>query len=216
MKNLKAFIFDMDGVLLDTESICDQTWEVAAKEFGLKDSKSAIEQCRGTSKADTKIILKRFYGQDFDSDAYLARTSELFYEIENSKGINKMPFAKECLEALKSKFRVALASSTRMVAVSRQLTNAGLINYFETITTGDMVEHSKPDPQIYRMACASLGLKPEECVAIEDSPNGIKSAVGAGMRVIMIPDKIKPTLEIKEKCWKIFDSLNDVINLINE
>ena len=120
-----------------------------------------------------------------------------------------MPFAKEILEYLKEKkYRIALASSTRYESVKRQLTNAGLIDFFETITTGDMVSHSKPNPEIYIKAIKSLNLSPRDCVAVEDSPNGIKSAFSAELKVIMIPDKIQPTEEIKQMTKKIYPNLS--------
>ena len=121
-----------------------------------------------------------------------------------------MPFAKEILDYLKPKYRIAMASSTRKATVERQLKAVGVLDYFETLTCGDMVEHSKPNPEIYLMACNSLGLKPEECVAIEDSPNGIKSAFAANLHTIMIPDKIQPTEEIKKMCERILLSLEQI------
>ena len=211
---IKAVIFDMDGVLLDTESISDKTWELAAKEMNVVADSSIINECRGTNKADTIRILKRILGQDFDVDRFLSLTSEYFHQIEFSSGIPLMPFAKEILEYLRPKYKLALASSTRRVAVTRQLTNAGLISYFDTITTGDQVVHSKPDPEIYRMACESIGMKPEECIAIEDSPNGIKSAHAAGLSVIMIPDRVAPTPEITALCCNVFEHLDGVKKVI--
>lgn len=205
---VKAVVFDMDGILLDSESICDRTWEVAAKEWKLKDADKAIQDCRGRNKTDSILVLKKYYGQDFDGQLFLQRTSDLFYEIEKKEGIPLMHYAKEILEYLKSKgYRIALASSTRGESVKRQLTNAGLIHYFETLTTGDMVKHSKPDPEIYQMACASLGLRCDQCVAVEDSPNGVKSAALAGLKVVMVPDKIQPDEEMKQLTWQICDSL---------
>ena len=209
MKKIKAVIFDMDGILLDSETICDKTWQMALKDFNLIDKNDTINKCRGTNKTDTILILKQYFGQDFNAENFLTKTSEYFHKIEFEQGIPLMPYAKEILKYLKEKnYRIALASSTRYESVKRQLTNAGIIDYFETITTGDMVTHSKPNPEIYQKAIKSLNLKPEECIAIEDSPNGIKSAFAANLKVIMIPDKIQPTEEIKQMTEKIYPNLN--------
>lgn len=209
----KAFVFDMDGVLLDTESICWGTWTQTGKELGLDPVKmeEANIRCMGTNKADSIQILKDIFGQDFDGAGALARSSELFHVIEENDGIPLMKGVVECLEYLKKKgYRLALASSTRKVSVERQLTRAGIIGYFETITTGDMVEHSKPDPEIYLMAVKSLGLEPGDCVCVEDSFNGIKSGKAAGLTTVMIPDRVQPDTEILKKVDFCFSSLLDI------
>lgn len=212
--NIKAVIFDMDGVLLDSESICDKTWEIARKEFGLPEGIDSINKCRGTNYYDSAIILRELYGQDLEAEKYLERCSELFREIEFSTGIPLMPYAKECLEYLKPKYRLALASSTRGPTVKRQMTNAGLISFFETRTTGEMVTHSKPDPEIYQLACKSLGLKAEECVAVEDSPNGARSAIAAGMKVILVPDRTPPAEDVLKGSWKVCKNLLEVTKIL--
>lgn len=214
MGEIKAVIFDMDGVILDSETICDVVWEMAAREKGLERSNEVINLCRGTNKNDTILILKDFYGADFDAEYFLNRSSELFHEVEFSKGIPLMPYAKEALEQLQKKYRIALASSTRGPTVRRQLGAHNLLEFFETMTTGEMVEHSKPDPEIYLMACKSLGLNPAECIAVEDSFNGIKSAHAAGMKCCMIPDKVQPTQEIKAMCNWVFTDLREFVQCI--
>ena len=208
MENIKAIIFDMDGVILDSESISDITWRKAAEEKGLTVNDEILNACRGSNKNDTIQTLKKYYGSDFDSEAFLERTSILFHEIEEKDGIPLLPYAKEILSYLKTRYRLALASSTRGPTVERQLRAAGVIDFFETRTTGEMVEHSKPNPEIYLMACKSIGVNPEDCVAIEDSLNGIRSAYAAGLKPIMVIDKVQPTEEIKKMCCNIFDSLD--------
>lgn len=210
---IKAFVFDMDGVLLDTESICWGTWTATGRELGLDPVKmeEANIRCMGTNKADSVKILKDIFGSDFDGEGALARSSELFHKIEENEGIPLMKGVVQCLDYLKNKgFRLALASSTRKASVERQLTRAGLISYFETITTGDMVEHSKPDPEIYSMAVRSLGLKPEECACVEDSFNGIRAGKSAGLTTIMVPDRVQPDAEILQKVDFCFSSLEDI------
>ena len=120
-KQIKAVIFDMDGVLLDTETICFKTWEIAAKEYGLSNIEIAQEKCLGTNKSDTLEILKSLYGSDFEAQTFLDRTSELFYEIEAKDGIALMPFTEDALDYLTGNYTLAVASSTRKTSVYRQL-----------------------------------------------------------------------------------------------
>lgn len=214
INNIKAIIFDMDGVILDSESISDITWKMAADEKGLAVNDEILNACRGTNKNDTMTILKKYYGADFDSEAFLERTSQFFHEIEEKDGIPLLPYAKEILEYLKPRYRLALASSTRGPTVERQLRAAGVIDFFETRTTGEMVVHSKPDPEIYLMACKSIGVNPDECAAIEDSLNGIRSAHAAGLHPVMVIDKVQPTEEIKKMCEHIFDSLDGLKTIL--
>lgn len=210
MEKIEAVVFDMDGILLDTETICDKTWEMALDKMGVKSEVDIVNECRGMNREDSVLTLKKIIGQDFDGERFLSLTSDYFHEVEFSTGIPLMPYAKEILEYLRPKYKLALASSTHESAVMRQMKNAGLIGFFDKIITGDKVTHSKPNPEIYQMACKAIETDCNKCVAIEDSPNGIRSAHAAGMNVIMIPDKIKPTKEIEEKCWKIFDTLEGV------
>ena len=92
--------------------------------------------------------------------------------------------------------------------------NAGLIDFFESLTTGDMVSHSKPEPEIYLKAAESIGAEASSCIAVEDSPNGVKSAYAAGMKVIMVPDKIQPDGDLKKLCWKICKNLEEVKKIL--
>lgn len=213
-ENIKTFIFDMDGVLLDTESLCKKCWRLAAEERGLKNVDEVYYKCVGQASQDTLRNLQDFFenqDKNFVAEEWYEYAKSFFFKVEESQGLEKMKGAEECLKRLSEKGCVlALASSTRRTSVERQLTRAGLIKYFKTLTCGDSVKHSKPDPEIYTKACASVGVLPQDCAAVEDSPNGVISAYRAGLKVIMIPDQIQPTDEIKKMCTAVLTSLDEL------
>lgn len=216
-RQIKAVVFDMDGVLLDSETISLRTWNLAAQEFCIPGIESVAKKSMGMSDSDIIASLDEFFmreGFPVKGAHFLARTTELFSLLEEKEGLPLMPYARQAVDYMKSKYTVALASSTRKEAVCRQLKAAGLLEKFETITTGDMVKKSKPSPEIYLLACNSIGIRPEECVAIEDSPNGIRSACGAGLVPIMVPNGIVPVDEVEHLCWRVCGDLHDVMSIL--
>ena len=209
---MKAVVFDMDGVLFDTETLCQDSWMAIAEERGLPRMAEIFPQCIGLNANDSKQVVLRAYGQDFAYEEFRQQASVWFWDYIEKNGLPVMPGVREILEWLKEhNWKVGLASSTRRSSVENHLEQAGLRDYFQTVVTGDMVEHSKPQPDIYLMACRGLGVAPEEAFAIEDSPNGIRSAHAARMTPLMVPDMIAPDDEMKRLSSRIFDSLLDVM-----
>ena len=207
----KAVVFDMDGILFDTESLFIKCWVKLADEFKLKDIESALKECIGTNEEKTKEILKSHYGESFDLAYYHKKVRALFQEHITTYGMPMKVGVHELLEYLKEEgYKIGLASSTKVESVKSELKSAGIEHYFEVIIGGDMVKESKPKPEIYLLACQELGVNPKETIAIEDSLNGIRAAHAAGMKPIMVPDLIQPTKEIEVMLYQKFDSLIDV------
>ena len=213
-KQIKAVIFDMDGVLLDSESVCDRCFDQAAIEQNIEDRKPIIEDARGMGKSSFMDFIAKTYGDKIDTELLWNRASELFHIVEETEGLKLLPFVKEILEYLKPNYKIALASSTRRSSVERQMKATGIWDFFDVTVCGDDVQNTKPSPEIYQKAVKDLNLLPENCLAVEDSLNGIKSGTSAGLKVIMVPDQVKPDEQIKSLVWKIFDSLEDLKSIL--
>lgn len=214
---MKAVVFDMDGVIFDSERKVVECWTVVADKYGIPDIEKLCRMCLGTNSAETKRIALEFYGEDFPYDSYKSEASALYFERYSDGRLPVKEGVKELLEYLKQNgIKVALASSTRSAVVLSQLENARLLPYFDKVVCGDMVSHSKPHPEIFLKACEELCTAPEEAVAIEDSYNGIRSAHAAGMRPIMVPDMAEPDDEMRELAEAILPSLTAVIGYLRD
>ena len=211
--NMRAVIFDMDGVLFDTESLCSDCWMSFANEIGAdrEQMQKAILACVGRNANDCVRVAEEMLGKDFPYQEYRKKTELLMLETIEREGMPMKPGVREILEWLKSHgYRIAMASSSSRKSVCHHLERAGILDYFETLTTGDMVEHSKPQPDIYLKACEELGVAPGQALAVEDSFNGIRSAYAAGLYTVMVPDQLPPTEEILALVDKKCDSLTEL------
>ena len=152
------------------------------------------------------------YGEDFPYETYSAEASKLFHERYDGGRLPKKTGIEKILQALSQKGKkIALASSTRRQTVESQRREGGLIGCFDKIICGDMVEKSKPEPDIYIRACKELGVLPEQAYAIEDSYNGIRAAHAGHLLPIMVPDLLPANEEMQEKAEVVLPDLFEVI-----
>lgn len=201
-------IFDMDGVLIDSEALILSGWKKIAAKFGIGNIENTLMQCIGINTLATEALFCKVYGPDFPYKKYKSMVSQIFTEETEKNGLPVKPGVYELFHYLKENdWKIGLASSTREQIVKKEMESIGLLDSFHVIVCGDMVSHSKPHPEIYQKACKLLGAEPSECYAVEDSPNGIRSAYRAGMKPIMVPDLIQPDNEIRQMLFMEFGSL---------
>lgn len=196
-KNFKAVIFDMDGLVFDTERVFMEQLAVAMKERGYILTQDIYKETLGTCGSKLKDIMYTEYGGDYPFEECGHTAQSRINIIAETVGLTVKPQIRELLSMLKEKgIPCTIASSTNSAYVARYLTHSGLSGYFSEITGGEMVKYSKPEPDIFLMACEKLKTHPHEALVLEDSENGVKAAAAAGIPVICIPDLREPSKEV--------------------
>lgn len=212
---VQGVIFDMDGLMLDTEKLLAKYWMQAAQEAGFPMTLEHVLGIRSLAAVYAKPKLQGIFGDSFNYEAIRNRRRVLTAEYLQAYGIEKKPGLDELLRYLKQSGRkIAVATATDRERTDAYLRQVGVWHYFDAFVCGDMVTKGKPDPEIYLTACRELQLPPEVCMALEDSPNGIRSAFAAGCKAVMIPDLSQPEEELKPLLYACVDRLDDVIDLL--
>ncbi len=212
MREFEAVVFDMDGVIFDSEICVKNIWREVAISHGAKNFEEHYDKCLGVNIAKSREIMLESFGSDFPFDECQNEVSRLYHERYDGGRLPMKQGIRELLSFLKdNNIKIALASSTRTEVVKNQLADALILNYFEAIIGGDKVKHSKPDPEIYLKACEALEVLPQNAYAIEDSYNGIRSAYAGKLKPIMVPDLLPPTEEITFMCETVEPNLISVI-----
>ena len=211
----KAVVFDMDGVIFDSERAVMQCWKEVASRHNIPDIEKAILACTGTTMVRTREIMLNLYGADFPDDEYARESSAIFHSRYDGGRLPMKPGVKELLTFLKEHDKkIALASSTRQQVVTDELRDAGIIEYFDRIICGDMVSRSKPAPDIFLKACEELNVSPSDSYAIEDSYNGIRAAHAGGLHPIMVPDLLPADEEMQSLAEIVLPSLTSVMEYL--
>ncbi len=205
---IQAVLFDMDGVIFDSEIKVIECWKDIAEKYGFGDIETPCYEALGTTREKTREIMLEHYGADFPYDEYKEEMSALFHARYGEGRLPKKKGVEELLQFLHMhNLKVALASSTRREVVTQELRDGGLLDYFDAVICGDMVARSKPEPDIFLKACEVLGVSPEHAVGIEDSYNGMRALAAAGITAIMVPDLKQPTDEIRGLATEVLPDL---------
>lgn len=206
----KGVIFDMDGLMFDTERLSSRMWHEILKKYKLPINEEFIIAIRGLNFESSKNIFHKYYQSDIDFKILKDQKNQMVFDYIMSHGIPVKEGLYELLDFLKdNKIKVALATSSSKAVANKYLEHAGVDSYFNAKVFGDEVSKGKPNPEIFLKALDKLRLKKEEVVILEDSENGINAAINAGIEAFWIPDGIYFETSAKE-----FKSLKEVIKEI--
>jgi len=217
MQALDAVVFDKDGLLIDSEAVSHRAWELAVADLGLVMTQKIYLSLLGRSRADVEVILTETYGSP-GADIRAAHDHH-FKTIEETEGIPVKTGARELIAALHDRnVPMAVATSSCAPHAQHQLEQLQLLNFFETVVTGNQIQNGKPQPDIYQEAARRIGQNPDRCLALEDSDPGVLAASRAGMKVIHIPDMAPQNKTSRALVWKTHQTLanahGDVLSLL--
>ncbi len=210
-----GLLFDMDGVVIDTEKLYTRFWMEASRDLGFPMTREQALQMRSLGRVPSQEKLDSFFGPVLRYEDLRARRIELMDAYIAEYGVEEKPGIRALLEALKEKnIPCAITSSSSIPVIRKHLGNLGLLEGFTALCSGKDVPMGKPAPDIYLAGAAAIGVPPENCLAIEDSPAGIEAAWRAGCKAIIVPDQDQPSEEVLSRCFARADSLFDVMELV--
>lgn len=216
---IDGFIFDMDGILFDTERLFNECFARAVKSYGIDsyDVDKMVQLCLGRSTAESKELCLKVLPEGFPYDEMQTKLRKDFNDTLLEKGMPVKPGVYLMLEYLKAnRYPVGLASSSSMASIMHHLEEANMTEYFSCIASANDVERGKPEPDIYNYVLEKMNLKGKNVIVFEDSPNGLKSATAAGLKAIMIPDQVPYTDELKPYVYEKINSMTAALEALKK
>lgn len=212
---VSGIIFDMDGVLIDSERQSNEGWLWAAGQLGVDMPMWLIDSFKGAPAELCCKFFDAYYKGVIDYwEAKELRTQHV-YKIRETEGIPVKKGVKDIFEYIRNNgLKCAVATSTRRESAEKTLHEIGVWDYLDAVVYGDEVERGKPEPDIFLRAAKAIGVNPSEAVVVEDSINGIKAGYAAGMRVVHIPDTIAIDDDIRKLTYMVCDDLNGLIDVV--
>lgn len=209
----QAIIFDMDGLIIDTEIVYRMAWQQSAADLGYRMGDDLYASFAGRRATECEAILFEAYGSKFPLSDFLTKSDQLYQEHVNRYGIPTKPGLCKLLDLLDTQ-HLPKAVATSTGRVNALLSLGGLVDRFTLIVTGDEVAQGKPAPEIFLLAAARLQLAPQQCLVLEDSEAGVQAAHAACMPVIMVPDLNRPSALVAAKAICVCSSLHEVKELL--
>ena len=212
---VSGIIFDMDGILIDSERQSNEGWIWAAGQLGVDMPMWLIDSFKGAPAELCCKFFDDYYKGVIDYwEAKELRTQHV-YKIRETEGIPVKKSVKDIFEYIRNNgLKCAVATSTRRESAEKTLHEIGVWDYLDAVVYGDEVEHGKPEPDIFLRAAKAIGVNPSEAVVVEDSINGIKAGYAADMRVVHIPDTIAIDDDIRKLTYMVCDDLNGLIDVV--
>ena len=216
-ESVKGVLFDMDGVVLDTEKLYTRFWQEAAQYYGYPMTKEQALGMRSLNRGVGEAKLKSYFGDSVDYEQVRTKRVELMNAFIEENGVELKPGVAELLDYLDAcGIKKAIATSSPLERTKQYLTQVGLVHRFDELVSGYMVDKGKPEPDIYLYAASKLALSPNECMVLEDSPTGILAAYRAGCIPVMVPDQDLPDEETQKLLYAVANSLTSVIPLLSD
>lgn len=213
-KQACTIFFDMDGTILDTEKYYRRYWREAALDCGYPMTDEQALAMRSLGRPYGRQLIQELFGREEAYDQIHARREELMNERLRRDGIPVKPYAEAVLmELRRTGYRLAVVTATNLTRTQEYLKQTGLLDCFECVISASMIERGKPAPDIYLYACRELKVVPEDAYAVEDSPNGVRSAYEAGCRVIMIPDQTQPDETLRSLLSYQCENLRELLDI---
>jgi HAD superfamily hydrolase (TIGR01509 family) len=206
-----AVIFDMDGLMLDSERVYKDVFNRAAADCGIAFADELHERLLGRTSADTEVILRARWNDDALYDRFMDRARHHYAVCFDAAPLPVKRGLHELLDLIESRgVPKVVATSTRRTGALPRLEQVGLLHRFHSVTTGDQVKRGKPAPDIFLLAAGTIPVEPTRCVVLEDSEAGVAAAHAAGMTVCMVPDLKQPCDETRSKAQGVYESLVEV------